>query len=183
MKCSKCGNEIANDSVFCEFCGTKVENSKTILVRQNKQVDIRWCLLPAMLIISIAVGFVYYNYSYNYSYDYCCDDCYDRIKTDFINYANILRNISPFLDCFFPFLMIISTLLFLITLWYAIKKRIRLSFILIMGIMCLSHWYLLNSAYGDLHFDEFLIIFFTCLFFSLLYIIYEIIANKRNWRF
>lgn len=141
MKCSKCGNEIANDSVFCEFCGTKVENSKTILVRQNKQVDIRWCLLPAMLIISIAVGFVYDNFA------------------------------------FLSFLTIISTLLFLITLWYAIKKRIRLSFILIMGIMCLSHWYFLNFI------DYYITIFFTCLFFSLLYIIYEIIANKRNWRF
>lgn len=24
MKCPKCGNEIANDSLFCEFCGTQV---------------------------------------------------------------------------------------------------------------------------------------------------------------
>ncbi len=172
MKCSKCGNEIANDSVFCEFCGTKVENSKTILVRQNKQVDIRWCLLPAMLIISIAVGFVYYNLGFAYNY-YSYDYCYDH--SDAV-YGRILLSILLFLDCFFSFLTIISTLLFLITLWYAIKKRIRLSFILIMGIMCLSHWYLLNS--DGYYIDNFFYIFFTCLFFSLLYIIYEIRANK-----
>ena len=28
MKCSKCGREIANDSNFCEYCGTKVGNNK-----------------------------------------------------------------------------------------------------------------------------------------------------------
>ena len=27
MKCSKCGKEIANDSNFCEYCGTKVGNN------------------------------------------------------------------------------------------------------------------------------------------------------------
>lgn len=25
MKCSKCGKEIANDSVFCEYCGVKIK--------------------------------------------------------------------------------------------------------------------------------------------------------------
>lgn len=25
MKCTKCGKEVANDSVFCEFCGNKIE--------------------------------------------------------------------------------------------------------------------------------------------------------------
>lgn len=29
MKCPNCGNEIANDSVYCEYCGTKVETQKT----------------------------------------------------------------------------------------------------------------------------------------------------------
>lgn len=26
MKCPNCGKEIANESVFCEYCGTKVSN-------------------------------------------------------------------------------------------------------------------------------------------------------------
>lgn len=25
MKCSKCGNEIAQDSIYCEYCGAKVQ--------------------------------------------------------------------------------------------------------------------------------------------------------------
>lgn len=27
MKCPKCGKEIANDSVFCEYCGTQLEQT------------------------------------------------------------------------------------------------------------------------------------------------------------
>ena len=30
MKCPKCGKEIADDSKFCEFCGTKVESETTL---------------------------------------------------------------------------------------------------------------------------------------------------------
>ena len=28
MKCKRCGEEIANDSKFCEFCGTKSEKKQ-----------------------------------------------------------------------------------------------------------------------------------------------------------
>ena len=27
MKCTNCGKEIANDSVFCEYCGTAIQVS------------------------------------------------------------------------------------------------------------------------------------------------------------
>ena len=27
MKCSKCGKEIANDSLFCEYCGNPIRKS------------------------------------------------------------------------------------------------------------------------------------------------------------
>ena len=30
MKCSNCGNEIANDSVFCEYCGEKIQKNSKI---------------------------------------------------------------------------------------------------------------------------------------------------------
>ena len=28
MFCTNCGKQIPNDSVFCEFCGTKIDNAK-----------------------------------------------------------------------------------------------------------------------------------------------------------
>lgn len=31
MKCSNCGKEIVNDSIYCEFCGKKVPNDETIV--------------------------------------------------------------------------------------------------------------------------------------------------------
>lgn len=48
MKCPNCGKEIANDSKFCEFCGVIIQKS-------NKQVDIRWMLLPALVVAMLAV--------------------------------------------------------------------------------------------------------------------------------
>ena len=30
MKCKACGTEIANDAKFCNFCGTKVEETKNV---------------------------------------------------------------------------------------------------------------------------------------------------------
>jgi predicted nucleic acid-binding Zn ribbon protein len=42
MKCPKCGKEIANDSVFCEFCGTKVKHTSQWV---GKNDIIIYCLL------------------------------------------------------------------------------------------------------------------------------------------
>jgi predicted nucleic acid-binding Zn ribbon protein len=50
MKCPNCGKEIANDSVFCEYCGTKVETSMPSATRLN------W--LKWLGLICIAVGIV-----------------------------------------------------------------------------------------------------------------------------
>ena len=41
MKCPKCGKEIANDSQFCEFCGTQVIHSK-------KNTKIVWVILSVI---------------------------------------------------------------------------------------------------------------------------------------
>lgn len=51
MKCSKCGNEIANDSMFCEYCGSQIKEDNA------KKVDVRWSLLPVMLITTYAMLF------------------------------------------------------------------------------------------------------------------------------
>ena len=57
MKCKRCGEEITNDSVFCEFCGTKVASSskkKTVLIIAGIVVAI----------VGIVVGFwVFGRYS------------------------------------------------------------------------------------------------------------------------
>ena len=47
MKCSKCGKEIANDSNFCEFCGTKVGNNK-----KRKTIKI------ALIVLSVVIAMV-----------------------------------------------------------------------------------------------------------------------------
>lgn len=49
MKCPKCNNEIANDSKFCEFCGTSIEHSNNKNIIQNCKVNIQWLLYVAML--------------------------------------------------------------------------------------------------------------------------------------
>lgn len=49
MKCPNCGKEIANDSKFCEYCGTLMQE------KVNKRVDIRWMLLPALVVAMLVV--------------------------------------------------------------------------------------------------------------------------------
>lgn len=45
MKCKYCGEEIVNDSVFCEHCGKKV--------CKRSNVNIIWCLLPTLFFASL----------------------------------------------------------------------------------------------------------------------------------
>ena len=55
MKCSKCGKEIANDSVFCEYCGAKVN--------KHKIMKPLWMTLAVVLSLFIIGGFCLTNYS------------------------------------------------------------------------------------------------------------------------
>lgn len=48
MKCSNCGKEIAEDSLFCEFCGTKISDTNNNPTNKSK---IKW----AQLILGILV--------------------------------------------------------------------------------------------------------------------------------
>ena len=101
MKCPKCGKEIANDSLFCEYCGTQTK-------RGSKQVDIRWCLLPAMIIATIAMGFA------AESWDIC-------------EFGGTDHSVEPF--------FVIPLCLFVLSCWYAIKKLVPLSFIIMIVIL------------------------------------------------
>ena len=123
MKCSKCGKEIANDSVFCEYCGTKTRNDEQPI----KTIDIRWALLPAMLIASIAAASILRM-----------QDC--RI---WVYDQQLLCTTIP------AVLFIIA--LFIITIWYGIKRLVPKSFVLIMGLFFISNCGLLLYDALDRH--------------------------------
>lgn len=61
MKCPNCGEEIANESVFCEFCGTQIV--KAITSSACCKVDVKWLLYVAMLFI--------YGFNYSISWTPC----------------------------------------------------------------------------------------------------------------
>ena len=107
MKCSKCGKLIANDSNFCEYCGAVI---KEISSTEFKRVDIRWALLPAMLISTYAIFVMWSHMNYSPSY---------------------ITESAPIAIC--P-----PVILFLVTLWYGIKKKVVFSFVLIIGAFLLS---------------------------------------------
>ena len=46
MRCPKCGNEIANDSLFCEYCGTKVN-----LQKSKKALWIAFAIILSLCVI------------------------------------------------------------------------------------------------------------------------------------
>jgi predicted nucleic acid-binding Zn ribbon protein len=51
MKCPKCGKEIANDSVFCEYCGEQI--------KKNNRVKNPWRLIAVLLMAVVVGGLVY----------------------------------------------------------------------------------------------------------------------------
>ena len=114
MKCPKCGNEIAYDSQFCEFCGTKTRNDE----QRIKKVDIRWCLLPAMIIATIAMGFASESLAILF---------WDQPK-----YVELI--------------FVIPLCLFVVSCWYSIKKAIPPSFVIMVGILFCINCYILYRS-------------------------------------
>lgn len=114
MKCPKCGKEIANDSLFCEYCGTKTGNDE----RRIKKVDIRWCLLPAMIIATIAMGFASESSAILF---------WDQPK-----YVELI--------------FVIPLCLFVVSCWYGIKKVIPPSFVIMIGILFGINCYILYRS-------------------------------------
>lgn len=57
MKCPKCGKDIANDSLFCEFCGEQVDTGGNKI--NEYLIPIRWLLFVAMGLISSSNAFFY----------------------------------------------------------------------------------------------------------------------------
>lgn len=52
MKCSKCGNDVANDSKFCEYCGAPIGS--------NINYKSVWILIALALMICVIFGILYY---------------------------------------------------------------------------------------------------------------------------
>ena len=51
MKCPKCGKELADDSVFCEFCGAEIVNPNN---RVACKVDVRVPLYASTILIALS---------------------------------------------------------------------------------------------------------------------------------
>lgn len=113
MKCSKCGKEIANDSLFCEYCGTEIKKDNANKESNTKRVDIRWALLAAMLIATFAM---------------------------WMRWTINLSSSATFLEELGSIAMIPPVILFLISLWNRIRNKTATSFVIIMGaFLCLNY--------------------------------------------
>ena len=64
MKCKNCGKEIADDSKFCEFCGTKIEKE---IIGYSLNKRILFCSL--LLIMILAILLVIFHKSPDFSTD------------------------------------------------------------------------------------------------------------------
>lgn len=66
MKCPNCGKEIANESKFCEYCGTKVKTKS-----DNKKKTILWVVLACVtFLVALFVGNMIYHQSDAYERNY-----------------------------------------------------------------------------------------------------------------
>lgn len=101
MKCPNCGKEIANDSLFCEFCGTQVASSKN--VAQEASVHVRWLLFVITLFLCLFNVFVFYQIF--------MDDVFE----EYSHFDTSLLWIVP----------AISLILFIIGLILSVKKKLN----------------------------------------------------------
>ena len=153
MFCPSCGKQIADNAKFCEFCGIKV--SKT---RNNKKVDIRWALLPPMVISIFAIYIALEAPSARF----------------FIHESILLLAIPPII-------------LFIISLVNGIKKALESFFVIIMGILlacaCLElfawveGYYYANTYCID---DRFSLSMGISIISLIIYTIYAFIKHKKS---
>lgn len=74
MKCPKCGRDIANDSKFCEYCGTQIKHSDN-----NKPVWITLAVLFALSVIGVTCIMLNLQNQYN---DYSMEEVVDTVAVD-----------------------------------------------------------------------------------------------------
>ena len=68
MKCSNCGNEIPDDSNFCEFCGTQFTkiNSNTPEKKSSKPIGIVFLIIFLIIFIWVSIILAYFLYEKSY---------------------------------------------------------------------------------------------------------------------
>ncbi len=114
MKCKHCGAEIANDSVYCEFCGkfTNPANKKGVTCEANL---VKWLLYSVMFILcaSNVIAFFY------------CDMSAMAEKSYSIEFLFFFWWIVPFL----------SLIIFIVSLILTLKKKISIIFTLVMFLL------------------------------------------------
>ena len=116
MKCPKCGKEIADDSQFCEFCGAQI---KETTAQSEKSINIRWALILAMLIATVAMYFAYNSWR--------------------------IRNFGEWVNSTLPAL-VIAILLFGVSCWMLIKKYIPFSAMIVMGLLFTTNIIMFNGS-------------------------------------
>ena len=121
MKCPNCGKEIANESQFCEFCGTIVKRDALLGV---KLIDIRWALFASMVIATIAMYYSLYSHR--------------LIQFGLWDHTTL-------------YALLIPICLFLITCWLGIKKKVRMSFILAMGLFLSANGMMFYASVNTNH--------------------------------
>ena len=114
MKCNHCGKEIANDSVFCEFCGTRTINATGL----TKKIDLRWCLLPTMIVTSICMTFTLHDFTLVY---------HGWGETSYYPLA-------------------LAIVLFIVSVIFGFRKELSISFIILMGLYLTSNCCMMYAA-------------------------------------
>lgn len=81
MKCSKCGKEIAEDSFFCEFCGTKIKRNKFNISTNCLKNKWLWPIYAAVIFIIVLLCVILNSNKegergFDYSYE-CADTLLD----------------------------------------------------------------------------------------------------------
>lgn len=122
MKCSKCGKEIANDSLFCEYCGTEIKVDNANKKDNTKRVDIRWALLPAMFLATIAMGFA--------------SESEHLLLWGAWDHSTMPAFVLPL--C-----------LFVASCWHVIRKSVPPSFIVVMGLLFSFNCLMLHDSFNN----------------------------------
>ncbi|MBR6018312.1 MAG: zinc-ribbon domain-containing protein [Paludibacteraceae bacterium] len=123
MKCPNCGKEIANDSVYCEFCGEKVVFQRNTNQETDRNAALMWGGLA-----SIAVASMYSLFVLGNEIDW------------YLGYNRISILGRSLMDLFLPILLISLVIVVLYKSWKLKNKFLQNSSVttkwLLWGVVC-----------------------------------------------